>query len=104
MERMKMSISKTIKTKPLDIQKTNITYSHVMEALGPKRKDLDEKQNGKDVPLITKSKKHGYMWAPQYVSFIFKEELLHGYNKRTQQVVGGRRTPKFKKIKKKMVS
>ncbi len=44
------------------------------------------------------------MWAPQYVSFIFKEELLHGYNKRTQQVVGGRRNPRFKKIKKKRVS
>jgi hypothetical protein len=54
--------------------------------------------------LITKSKKHGYMWAPQYVYLIFKEELLHGYNKRTQQVVGGKRTPKLKKIKKKMVS
>ncbi len=29
-----MSISKTIKTKPLDVQKIDITYSHVMEALG----------------------------------------------------------------------
>ncbi len=29
----------------------------MMEALRPKGKDLDEKENGKDVPLITKSKK-----------------------------------------------
>jgi hypothetical protein len=41
MERMKMSISKTIKTKPLEVQKTNIAtlyHSHVMEALHQKGK------------------------------------------------------------------
>jgi hypothetical protein len=74
-----------------------------MEALGSKGDDLDEKEIGKDVPLIEKSKKHGYKWAPQYVFLIFKEELLHEYNKRSQ-VVGGRRTPKFRRIKKKMVT
>jgi hypothetical protein len=30
-----------------------------MEALGPKGKDLDEKENGKDVLLIKNSKKQG---------------------------------------------
>lgn len=50
-------LNKNCERKPLDVQKTNITYSHVMEALGPKGKDLDEKENGKDVLLITKSKK-----------------------------------------------
>jgi len=74
------------------------------EAFGPKGEDLDEKENGRDVLSIKKSKKHGYKWAPQYVFLIFKEELLHEYNKRTQQVVGCRKTPKFKKIKKKMVT
>jgi hypothetical protein len=34
-----------------------------MEALRPKGKDLDEKDDGKDVALIEKSKKHGYKWA-----------------------------------------
>jgi len=54
MERMTMSISKTIKKNPR-CSKKNIT--HVMEALGPKGEDLDEKENGKDVLLIKKSKK-----------------------------------------------
>jgi len=43
MERMKMSISKTIKTKPLDVQKIDITYSHVMEALGWEGHSFDYK-------------------------------------------------------------
>ncbi len=63
---------------------------------------MDE-DNGEDILCLKIFKKHGYKWAPQYVSPIFREELLHEYNKRPQQVVGARRTPKFKKIKNKMV-
>jgi hypothetical protein len=51
--------------------------------------------------LAKKSKKHGYKWATQYASFIFREELLHWYNKRTQQVVGVGRPPSSNKPKKK---
>jgi hypothetical protein len=59
------------------------------------REDSNE-DSGEDILCLKIFKKHGYKWAPQYVFPIFREELLHEYNKRTQQVVGGRRTPKFK--------
>jgi hypothetical protein len=65
---------------------------------------LDEEENGEDIPLVIKSKKHGYKWAPQFVFLIFKEELLHWYNKRTQQVVGVGRPPSSNKSRKKMGS
>ncbi len=45
-----MSISKTIKTKPLDVQKTNIAYlyhSHVMKALNQKGKTWMKRRMGR---------------------------------------------------------
>jgi len=50
MERMKMSISKTIKTKSLEVQKNKIAYlyhSHVMEALNQKGKTLMKRRIGR---------------------------------------------------------
>lgn len=79
-------------------------HSHVMEALNQKGKTRMKRRMGEDIPLAKKSKKHGYKWATQYASFIFREELLHWYNKRTQQVVGVGRPPSSNKLRKKMGS